>query len=210
MRLRLMVVTASLLAAAALGALVYAQLGGTQTASGSVNVTTTSADLYICEPDATPGPDCGSDDSGADDTVLETLEDITPGETVQWDLRLQNVGTEDWVVTDVTLILVETADPGDDCPDESLRASAPFGVAPGVSTLGKAGDDLNDNAVVSGTAFFLRESEADPIRAVSVIVAAGDYEDVRLRLRLDPSGTENCDGNEWAASWQFTVNVFTP
>lgn len=211
MHLRLIGVAAALVLAGALGALVYAQLGGTQTASGSVNVTTTSADLYICEPDATPGPVCGSDDSGADETVFETLEDIRPGETVQWDLRLKNVGTEDWIVTGVTLDLVETVDPGGDCPDESLGPlSVGFpGFAPGVSTLGKAGDDLNDNAQI-GQPFFPRESEADPLRAVSVIVAAGDYEDVRLRLRLDQSGTENCDGNEWTASWQFTVNVFTP
>ncbi len=87
------------LAGAVSAGIVLAQLGDTQTASGTINATTTSADLYICEPDSTPGPACGSDDSGADETVFETLEDIRPGDRVEWAVRLQNVGVVDWLVT---------------------------------------------------------------------------------------------------------------
>ena len=47
MRWRFVLVACSPVTAAALGALVYAQLGDTQTASGTVNVASTSADLDI-------------------------------------------------------------------------------------------------------------------------------------------------------------------
>src|SRR3990172_11834758 len=46
--------------AGAAAVVVYAQLTDTQTASGTITVSSTAADLYICEPNATPGPDCGS------------------------------------------------------------------------------------------------------------------------------------------------------
>ncbi len=217
MRWRFIAVAASLIAAGALGAAVFAQLGDTQTSSGTNNVSTTSPDLYICEPDSTPGPDCGSDDSGADETVFETLEDMLPADRVQWDIRLKNVGTEDWIVTAGgqfdTVTVVETLDPGDDCPDGAL--GDPFPTT--VKVLGKDGDELNDNIVVDspqhvpGAAIFVRESLfPSQSNRVQIIVAPGDYEDLRLRLELDAAGTENCDGNEWSVSCEFTVAPVSP
>lgn len=120
--------------------IVLAQLGDTQTASGTINAITTSADLYICEPDSTPGPACGSDDNGADEAVFETLENIVPGVEPQWDIRLKNVGTVDWIVSGIMFSAVITADPGNDCPANALRVTHP-----GVKILGKAGDSVNDN-----------------------------------------------------------------
>ncbi len=213
MRRRLIVIAASLVAAGTLGAVVYAQLGATQTASGTVNVSTTSADLYICEPDSTPGPDCGSDDAGADEMVFETLEDMRPGDRIEWDIRLKNVGTQDWLVTDVTLEILESVDPGADCPDDALQPpeipSVPFvGGTPieiGIFILGKNGDGRNDNPFgIPGVPVF-QFDRSFPEVVVSIKVAAGDYEDVRLELVMGGAGTENCDGNEWNVSWEFTV-----
>lgn len=208
MRLRLVLTTASLLVALALAALVYAQLSDTQTASGTVNVSTTSADLYFCEPDSTPGPACGSDDSGADETVFETLEDIRPGEIVGWDIRLQNVGSEDWRVTNVTLNISEAVDPGADCPDDSLRSGDPLrATTAGVYILGKDGNPFNDNPfqLPGLSQFGWIEGGSPRTGTQNIKVAAGDFEDVRLLLHLIGSGTENCDGNEWSVSWEFSV-----
>jgi len=224
---RLIFAAASLLAAVALGAAVWAQLAGTQTASGTVTVSSTSASLYICEPNSTPVPDCGPDDSDADEAVFETLENIRPGGTVEWDIRLKNAGTEDWLVTGVTLGIAEVSDPGGDCPDDALQSaphpSGRYATSPaGVFILGKAGDDLNDNpSGLPGVLQFARESNPYSYLGPHIKVAAGDYEDVRLRLELlsfvspsptpwgptpTPVSTASCDGNEWNVSWQFTVS----
>lgn len=197
------VVFAFVLVAVAVGgaAVVWATLGDTQSATGAVNVTTVSSDLYICEPNGTPGPACGSDDSADDEIIFETLEDMRPGDIVTWDLRLRNVGTVDWRVSGVTLISVEDVDPGNDCPSDALRQTAR-----GITILGKNGDEVNDNAGVG-------VGDREPIfrgettnQQRHIDVAAGDYEDVRLRLGLDVVGTQNCDGNQWSFSWQFEVN----
>lgn len=212
MRWRVIAVAVPFVAVGLVTAVVLAQLGDTQTASGTVNVSTTSADLYICEPDSTTGPECGSDDSGADEAVFETLEDIRPAQTREWDVRLKNVGTEDWLVSAVTVTIVETIDPGADCADDALQAveytNYPLeGSTPGVVVLGKNGDPFNDNPdpdlpEVEGFPFF---ATYWLMSTTTIKVAPGDYEDVRLQLQLAGAGTENCDGNQWNVSWQFTV-----
>ena len=73
MRWRISLIAAGVIAVGTLGALIYAQLSDTQTASGAVNVTSTSPDLYICEPDGTAGPDCGADDSGVTSRMLSSI-----------------------------------------------------------------------------------------------------------------------------------------
>jgi uncharacterized repeat protein (TIGR01451 family) len=190
---------------------VFAQLTDTQTASGSVTATSTSADLYICEPESTPGPDCGNDDDGADESIFEGLEDIRPGETVSYDIRLKNVGTVDLTVTEATLTISETVDPGADCPDNALPAGfnsfnhpSPPELHSGVYILGKNGDAQNDNQK-SPTVLRFRPWSNSPSDYFNINVAAGDHEDVRLALSLQGSSTEFCDGNEWNVSWQFTV-----
>ncbi len=225
MRWRIIPIVGPLLAVGALAAaVVYAQLGDSQTATGTLNVTTTSANLYICEPNNMAGPDCGSDDSLADEAVFETLEDMAPGDLAQWDLCLKNVGTRDWWVTGVTLNIVETVDPGPaptgDCPDKALRGERFDDKFGGFTVLGKlvttaTGDpiynEFNDNVseggAPPGVPAFIRDSlfPSDKPK-MHIRVASGDHEDVRLRLQLDGGGTENCDANQWEASWQFTVN----
>jgi len=197
------VVVVVLVAVGVIAGVALAQLTDSQTASGTITATSTSADLYICEPDSTPGPACGSDDSGADETVFETLEDIRPGETAQWDIRLKNVGTVDWTLSNAVLTIVETVDPGNDCPDNVLlpgRNVYDNWTNAGAFILGKAGDPINDNPL-PGSSFYLYIWDGG---ARAVKVAAGDYEDIRLRIELSTSGTENCDGNEWNVSWAFT------
>ena len=219
MRRKLVFIAVILLAAGTLASVVFAQLGDSRTATGSLNVSTTSADLYLCEPNNVVGPTCGSDDSLADEAVFETLEDLLPGDRAQWDLRLKNVGTRDWWVTGVTLNILETDDPisaaTGDCPSGALRGEF-FGgltvlgkglqVIPGTGDTGDTilYDEVNDNfqGPPPGVPRFRGKIYGElPIR-----VASGDYEDVRLRLQLDYVGTEYCDANQWEAAWQFTVN----
>ena len=200
------VVVVVLVAVGVIAGVALAQLTDSQTASGTITATSTSADLYICEPDSTPGPACGSDHSGADETVFETLEDIRPGETVTWDVRLKNVGTDDWVLANAVLTVVETADPGGDCPDNVLWSGRNLNdqwTNAGAFILGKAGDSSNDNPVPGSSFYLYQWSPYAAGRAVKV--AAGDYEDIRLSLQLTTSNTENCDGNEWSVSWTFTA-----
>lgn len=216
MRWRFITIAAALVAAGTLGAVVFAQLSDTQTSSGTVNVSSTSADLYICEPDTTPGPACGSDDSGADEVVFEALENITPGGVAEWDLRLKNVGTGDWIVTGATLTIVETVDPGADCPNDALQppnilSEKPPGEISNPTTAGvfiiadPSSDDPASPNLLPGVPIFLVEFFPNIFFERNIKVAAGDYEDVRLPLELQPLGTENCDGNEWNVSWVFTV-----
>ena len=186
-----------------------------QSATGAVNVTTVSSDLYICEPNGTPGPACGSDDSADDETIFEALENMRPGDVVQWDIRLQNVGPVDWEVQGVNLVISETADPGGGCPANALSPAnrhpivAQFTTG-GVFVLGKNGDDKNDNATsVGGGLGLLRwfnQPGGDQI-VTRLIVAVNDYEDLRLRLEMlsDPS-VALCDGNEWGVNW--TIDIF--
>ena len=198
----LLALTGGLVAAAALLGVAVAVLTDSQTATGTITATSTSADLYICEP-GVPGPACGSDDSGADEIVFETIEDIIPGETVEWDIRLQNVGTTDWTLSDVTVTIVETVDPGSDCPDPALvngRNLINQSSAAGAFILGKAGDEINDNPSQGASFFLIRWTSH---QGHAVLVAAGDYDDIRLRIELPTSGTENCDGNEWSITYVF-------
>lgn len=197
------------LSALAIGAgLAYAALGDTQSASGSVNVSTTSADLYICEPGNAAGPACGSDDNDGNEAIFESLEDLRPGQTAQWDVRLKNVGTVPFMVTGVTLTTAENNDPGSDCPEGSLTSSGPsdsyYNYPYGISLLGKNGDPANDNPYNNNDipAF---SGETD-YQGYGILIAPGDYEDVRLRLRLQLQNTANCDGNAWNVAWNFTVN----
>ena len=221
---RLILIASILLVAGTIAGIVFAQLGDTHMATGSINVTTISSDLYICEPDSTPGPDCGSDDSGGDEAVFEALENMRPGDLAQWDLRLKNVGTADWWLTGVTLNIVETVDPippgltaaSGDCPDRALAGERFGDRYGGISILGTSTgdgyDEINDNVsedrAPPGVPLFIRNSQFNlgEWDTYHIKVASGDYEDVRLRLQLAAGGTKNCDGNQWDVSWQFTVN----
>ena len=204
MRWGLILIAGFALVSGTLAGLVFANFGDTQTASGGVNVTTTSADLYICEPGGTIGPDCGADDSEADEIIFETIEDLLPLESASWDIRLKNVGSEPWIVSSAGARKVETVDLGDDCSDNLLR----FLGQQGVLILGKEGDTVNDNPIESGFTRFGRIDDpgGGSESYVNIKVAPADYEDIRLQVFL-PGGpdTEGCDDNEWNVFWEFSV-----
>ncbi len=194
---RIMLFTGVVIAAAAISVVVYAQLTDTRSASGSLSAATSaSVDLYICEPDSTVGPACGSDDSGADETIFETLEDLTPGDLVSWDIRLQNVGADEWTILLADGQIAETVDPGSDC-DTLPRFE-------GLTVLGKDGDGLNDNRLsgefIPGAPNFTNVGTGN----IQIRVAAGDYEDLRINV-LFPAPATGCDGNEWSIDLDLTV-----
>lgn len=87
-----------------------------QSTSGTITATSSGVDLYVCEAsDAVQGPTCASDDSGADEIIFEGPDDLHPGETIQWDLRLKNIGVQLWQVTTAQPVITIASDPGGDC-----------------------------------------------------------------------------------------------
>ena len=91
-------------------------------------------------------------------------------------------------------------------PVEAFIFGPPPNPTDGVFILGKDGDPQNDNTGgVSGAPLFNMINGTGPF-SLHIRVAAGDYEDVRLRLKLGGAGTDNCDGNEWNVAWEFFVN----
>lgn len=179
----------ALIAVALIAGVAFATLVDSKTASGTVNATSTSPDLYICETGVTAGPACGSDDSGADEAIFESLENIKPGAIIVQDLRLVNTGSETWTVSGVVLGISELADPGLDCPDGTLKflpkpsaANNPDSLI-GVQILGKANDPLNDNTRTDLFPIMLhRLVPGEQERNIRVL--SGDFEDVRLLLQM--------------------------
>ena len=199
-------VVASVVLAVAAGSLavqtVWALFTDSQSVTGSVNSTaeTGFTDLYICDVTGTAStsPTCPGvgDDSGADEVIFETLEDMLPGGTVQWDIRLRNVGIDAWdsrVFPGVSV--VEALDPGGGCevvPVGSLRV------------LGKAGDSLNDNHPLANSSRWIREGFTTAVAdRVEIHVEPGDFEDVRVRASLSPNAGNSCLENVWDIS--FTI-----
>jgi hypothetical protein len=146
--------------------------------------------------------------------VFEMAENLRPGETATWPIRLRNFGTSTWVVSGVRLDTVATADPGAACPVSVFGAArhpnlGHFSEA-GVYVLGKDGDVLNDNTInpqwgFEGFPQFL--ADIDRNTRIVVRVAAGDYEDVLLRVGLfGGTGVEGCDSSQWNVTWTFTVS----
>ena len=202
-KLKYLGVLAVFVTLAAGAGVVVAALGDTEDASGTINVSSESADLYICEPGNVDGPDCGPDDSDGAEIVFEGLEDLRPGDIVEYDVRLKNVGTVPFVVLDAEFEATETNDPDNDCPQGVLSAYSDGYPYVGVTILGKDGDWLNDNVYdVDAIRFPVFDSYQD----LSIAIAPGDFEDVRLALRLNLQNSVNCDSNEWDVSWTFTVN----
>lgn len=214
----LIVVPIAVLAAATVGVILAQTFDDTQTSSGTVNVTTESADLYICEPTGSTGdPDCPGDDSLADETIFEGIEDLFPGATASWDVRLRNVGTMPWDVTAVVVTTPEVQDPGADCNDTPSTL---------VTILGKSGDQLNDNHFVdqnytytdhnqqalpsirteSGVTHGAAGHNYPAYHWVPVHVAVGDYEDIRIRVTLPGGISGTCQDNIWNINIDWTVS----
>jgi hypothetical protein len=199
----------ALVALAAVGVTVSVVLGvwtGTQTASGTVNATTASPDLYLCEPEGT-GVGCGPDDSGPDEIIFEGLEDLLPSSAAASTLRLRNVGTGPMDLLAAVPAVTETADPGNDC---DLTPDVVIGV------LGQVPhgffEQINDNhqpfsPLAVGLQLFLRGLE-DPNYVgvgfeVAVHIAAGDYEDFLIQVFLPVTAPDACEDNVWdvAINW---------
>jgi hypothetical protein len=183
---------------------VIAALGDSETASGTITVSSESADLYICEPGTTPGPECGADDSDGAEIVFEGDEQFIPGESRYYDIRLRNVGQRSFVVTDLNFLINETADPGNNCPDHALWSGGHPNRYWDSSAVWILDDPAGDD---SSSIDSIRFPYEDTSQSDSVIaIGPGEHEDVRLRLKMDLFDTENCDGNVWDVSFEFVVN----
>ncbi len=89
------------------GAGTFALFTDTQFGTGDINAGT--IDLYLS--------DGRGDDNGENEFIFEDIENLLPGNSVSWTMRLQNRGTGAWDQTDGTVILSQTvvSDPGNDC-----------------------------------------------------------------------------------------------
>ncbi len=186
--------------------IVLAQWTDTQNTTGAVNVTTESAELYICE---TGGADCAVDDSGADEIIFEGVEDLYPGSTATYDFRLRNIGTLSWDVTSVTHGFTETSDPGTDCNDEptvyftviDCNGNHFYGCTtsanpPPLPRFRK--DDLGGcGCTIVPTAEYWQGN---------VHVEPGENEDMRAYVTLPSNAAVECQDNVWDLSvdWEVT------
>ncbi len=170
-----------------------------KTSTGTVSLATADIDLYICEPDSTPGPACGSDDSEADEIIFEGTESLTPGDEATYDIRMQNVGaTLPWDIGGFDITFTETNDPDADCND--VPTATP-------RILGKDGDDVNDNHPKEFGAPWVAMMDVEdfiPDTRYLVHVEAGDFEDLRLHVLIPDLGAE-CSDNEWSINIAWTV-----
>ncbi len=208
MRWRLISIVVAL---AAVGLMVSVVLGvwtGTQTASGTVNATTSSPDLYLCEAEG-EGIGCGQDDSGPNEIIFEGLEDLLPGSFASSNLRLRNIGANPLDVVSVEPVVTETADPGNDCevtPEVKIGVlgQVPY---PAEVRFPHLTPSINDNhgsqfANANGLQLFVRAVD-DPLYinergfGMAVHIDAGDYEDFRVDVILLTSAPDACEENVW-------------
>ena len=190
-----------------------------QTSSGAVNVTTESADLYICEPAGSTGdPDCPGDDSAGDETIFETNESLYPGATVSWDIRLRNVGGLSWDVTGAVTTITETQDPGADCNSTPTTVVTLLGNPPYDFNYDTApyGGAVNDNHLVLVDTRTTAAPTPPSFRTENrylidfagdgaVHAAPGGYDDMRIRVTLPGSVGVQCKDNIWDVGIAWTV-----
>ena len=189
------------LGAALGGALVMAApWTDTQTASGTVTVSSTQDELYICDvtgvtdprlpPEAPPAAFnwCVGDDSGPDETILETDEALTPNSAASWDFYLVNIGTADWDITQLTTTITETVDPGADCTNEPVVLLS----------------NLSGGGHTPGTEPY----PGSPVISGEVAHApAGGALFMRINASLPGSLPAECQGNAWDIVLQFDVST---
>jgi hypothetical protein len=220
MKLRLMATLIVFAAAGGLaGGMSMALWTGSQTASGNVNATTASADLYICEPENSIGPNCGSDDSGADETIFEDLENLLPGDEWSAWMRLRNTGANAWYILAANPVVTEVSDPGADC--DLLPTADTYLYGKTVVETG-AHDYCNDNTPTGTPSWPSGELQAFPrwpslplygacgsqAGSYYVQVRPNDYEDMVVRVRLPFNAPAGCEDNVWDISveWQVQAN----
>jgi hypothetical protein len=210
MRGRVAVAVAVLAAAGLTVSVVLGAWTGTQTASGTVNATTASPDLYLCEPEET-GVGCGPDDSGPDEIIFEGLEDLLPSSFAMSSLRLRNTGSEPMDVLTAVAEVTEAADPGNDC---DLTPEVVIGVW-GKVPHGWA-EQFNDNhdpwsPLAEGLQIFPRGLE-DPTYhgwgfELAVHIEPEDYEDFLVHVMLPATAPDACEDNVWdiAINWEVVT-----
>ena len=208
MRWRLTSIVIALAAVGLMVSVVFGVWTGTQTASGTVNATTDSPDLYLCEAEG-EGIGCGQDDSGSDEIIFEGLEDLLPASFASSNLRLRNVGANSLDVMSVELVVTETADPGNDCdvtPEVKIGVLGKVPYSAEMSFPFRT-PSINDNhgsqfASDNGLQLFIRAVD-DPLYieesgfGMAVHIDAGDYEDFRVDVILLASTPDACEENVW-------------
>jgi len=187
----------------------------TQTASGGVNATVTTApNLYLCEPD---GGDCGQDDSGADEQLFENAENLLPNTFASDRLRLRNTGGQSLDVVRAVTTVSETADPGADCavlPTVRIGLDLPLG--PGPFPFPLPHDNHGPSfAQTQGLQVFFRTVD-DPrydgsfgFEGQAIHIASGGHEDFTVQVLLRGDTPSACEDNAWniSISWQVVTDV---
>ncbi len=183
---------------------------GTQTASGTVNTTSVSPDLYLCEPES-EGIGCGTDDSGPDEIIFEGLEDLLPASFASSNVRLRNIGVSPLDVLSAEVVVTEAADPGADCNVTPVVVIRVLGRVPYVTGYWESVNDNHGVAFANATGVqpFARALD-DPRYAqypgygVAVHIAVGDYEDFVVDVILLATTPDTCEENVWdiTIAWQ--------
>ena len=206
MKWRIAGVVTALVAA---GLMVGAVLGiwtATQTASGGVNATVTTApNLYLCEPGT---GDCGQDDSGADEQLFESAENLLPAAFASDQLRLRNVGSQGMDVVRAVTVVSESTDPGADCgalPTVRIGVLSPEFPGP----FGSGDDHSFQFAQATGLQAFpraLNDPRYDSLFGGQAIhIAPGGHEDVALQVLLRGDAPRTCEDNAWNVSITWEV-----
>jgi len=207
MRWRILVTVLMFGAAAAVGAglAIATPWTDTRALSGQVSVASPLPDLlYICEPTGPDPEPCPGDDSGADEIIFEGLEDITPGRTLSYDIRLRNISDQsgsnvNWDISALSIQITEVVDPGNDCdtvPEVWLE----------VTSRNDNHSVWHDPPPIPGSPSF-GPKLCDGNYECYVHVAPGEHEDMLAFAELPLDTPMVCEGNVWDISIQPTVQV---
>lgn len=147
------------------GAGTFALFTDTQNATGDVNAGTINLHLS----------DSIGDDNGENEFIFTNVENLLPGESVNWGMVLENRGTRAWDQTDGTVILSQsqTTDPGAFCATALVLTWIPDG-----------GDDDH------GT---------------TLHVEPGANDTGTIRATLPSGAGNECQGSVWAITGVFNV-----
>jgi predicted ribosomally synthesized peptide with SipW-like signal peptide len=152
----------------------------TDTQTGTAEVDTGTISLYLAD----GGDDCPSGIC-ANEVLFEGAENMVPGETKTWPIRLINNGTHAWDVTDVTVITGFAVNPGGLCDYKPTTANLGVVLVPTLD-----GDD-------HGVAPFIH-----------VAPGGTEFGTVNVVLPLDLPGESNdneCQGVTWSGTADVTV-----
>jgi len=200
---------------------------GTQTTSGSVNATSSSVDLYICEPNADPAnTGCGPDDSDADETIFEGTENLLPGSIVWAPVRLRNVGSSALDITGFDASVEKVSDPGNDCPQRPTATPRMlgkwwvnpndhkyhYGCSPGAGNDNHYYGQTYELPTFYGTTMngAVKQDDCPNSSEYGVHIATGDYEDMAVEVRLPLNELPSCEDVVWSitVSWYVRATAY--